>query len=66
MATWRGYRIGSWLAGRLMKELELVSCHQPTHRYIRGGHEHLATRAAVRSDRAKLGVVRRREVYLDR
>lgn len=30
------------LAGRLMKELELVSCQQPTHRYKRGGHEHVA------------------------
>ena len=30
------------LAGRLMKELGLVSCQQPTHRYKRGGHEHVA------------------------
>lgn len=30
-----------WLAGRLMKELGLVSCQQPTHRYKRGGHEHI-------------------------
>ncbi|EEQ2866907.1 IS3-like element IS911 family transposase, partial [Escherichia coli] len=28
--------------GRLMKELGLVSCQQPTHRYKRGGHEHVA------------------------
>ncbi|OKU91167.1 transposase, partial [Escherichia coli] len=26
----------------LMKELGLVSCQQPTHRYKRGGHEHVA------------------------
>ncbi|VCX04866.1 Putative transposase (identified by ISEscan HMM) [Escherichia coli] len=33
--------MGRWLAGRLMKELGLVS-QQPTHRYKRGGHEHVA------------------------
>lgn len=42
MATRRGYQMGRWLAGRLMKELVLVSCQQPTHRYKRGGHEHVA------------------------
>ncbi|AUX71776.1 IS3 family transposase [Erwinia pyrifoliae] len=42
MATQRGYQRGRWLAGRLMKELGLVSCQQPTHRYKRGGHEHVA------------------------
>ncbi len=42
MASQRGYQMGRWLAGRLMKELELVSCQQPTHRYKRGGHEHIA------------------------
>lgn len=31
-----------WDAGRLMKELGLVSCQQPTHRYKCGGHEHVA------------------------
>lgn len=35
--------MGCWLAGRLMKEQGLVSCQQPTHRYKRGGHEHVAT-----------------------
>ncbi|EHW9005260.1 IS3 family transposase, partial [Escherichia coli] len=35
-------QMGRWLAGRLMKELGLVSCQQPTHRYKRGGHEHVA------------------------
>ncbi len=34
--------MGRWLAGRLMKELGLVSCQQPTHWYKRGGHEHVA------------------------
>ena len=42
MATRRGYQMGCWLVGRLMKELGLVSCQQPTHRYKRGGHEHVA------------------------
>ncbi len=42
MATRRGYQTGRWLAGRLMKELGQVSCQQPTHRYKRGGHEHVA------------------------
>ncbi|MGL9773231.1 MAG: IS3 family transposase [Sodalis sp. (in: enterobacteria)] len=42
MATQRGFRMGRWLAGRLMKELGLVSCQQPTHRYKRGGQEHVA------------------------
>ncbi|BDY92199.1 transposase [Escherichia coli] len=42
MATQRGYQMGRWLAGRLMKELGLVSCQQPTYRYKRGGHEHVA------------------------
>lgn len=31
-----------WLADRFMKELGLVSCQQPTHRYKHGGHEHVA------------------------
>ena len=34
--------MGRWLAGRLMKELGLVSCQQPTHRYKHGGHKHIA------------------------
>ncbi|HEB1424412.1 TPA: IS3 family transposase, partial [Escherichia albertii] len=41
MATLRGFRMGRWLAGRLMKELGLVSCQQPAHRYKRGGREHV-------------------------
>lgn len=41
MPTMRGFRIGRWLAGRLMKELGLVSCQQPTYWYKRGGHEHI-------------------------
>lgn len=34
--------MGRWFADRLMKELGLVSCQQPTHRYRHGGHEHVA------------------------
>ncbi|MDI1005168.1 IS3 family transposase [Escherichia coli] len=41
MATLIGFRMGRWLAGRLMKELGLVSCQQPAHRYKRGGREHV-------------------------
>jgi Transposase and inactivated derivatives len=42
MATQEGYQIGRRLVGRLMKELGLVSCQQPTYRYKRGSHEHVA------------------------
>ena len=41
MATRRGYQMGRWLTGRLMKELGLISGQQSTHRYKRGGHEHV-------------------------
>jgi len=33
--------MGRRLAGRLIKELGLTSCQQPTHRYKRGNHEHI-------------------------
>ncbi|UDN36961.1 IS3 family transposase [Proteus sp. NMG38-2] len=42
MATFKGFPMGRWLAGRLMKELGLVSCQQPKHHYKRGGQEHIA------------------------
>ena len=29
MATFKGFRMGRWLAGKLMKELGLVSCQLP-------------------------------------
>lgn len=38
MATQKGYHMRRWLPGRLVKELGLVSCQRPTHRYKRGGH----------------------------
>ncbi|WP_369012216.1 IS3 family transposase [Erwinia pyrifoliae] len=42
MGTPGGDQMGRWLAGRLRYELGLVSRQQPTHRYKRGGHEHVA------------------------
>lgn len=42
MAALKGFRMGRWLAGKRMKEPGLVSCQQPTHRYKRGGQEHIA------------------------
>lgn len=51
----KSFKIGRRLAGRLMKELGLVSCQQPTHRYKHGGHEHIIIsnhlEGTVRSDR---------------
>lgn len=41
MAILRGFRMERWLASRLMKELGLVSCQQPNHRYKRRSHEHI-------------------------
>ena len=32
MATRRGYQMGRWLAGRLMKKQGLVNCQPPPHR----------------------------------
>lgn len=47
--------MGRWLAGRLMKKLGLVSCQPPTHRYKRGGHEHVAIPKS-NSKRRPLGI----------
>ncbi len=62
--------MGRWLAGRLMKELGLVSCQQPTHRYKRVGHEHIAIPNRLERQFAvtepNQGVVRRCDVHLDR
>ncbi|WP_227925606.1 MULTISPECIES: transposase [Escherichia] len=56
MATRRGYQMGRWLAGRLMKELGLVSCQQPTHRYLQNaGLEVLEVTAPDRMERRKRG-----------
>ncbi|MBK0167433.1 IS3 family transposase, partial [Klebsiella sp. S69] len=32
---------GRWLAGKLMKELDIASCQLPAHKYKRGGNEHV-------------------------
>ncbi len=32
-------KLGRWLAGKLMKELTLVSCQTRKHQYNRGGNE---------------------------
>ena len=60
--------MGRWLAGRLMKELGLVSFQQPTHRYKRGGHEHATIPNHLERQFAVTGPnhVRRRYKYLDR
>lgn len=42
MVSVKGVKLGRWLAGRLMKELNIVSCQLPAHKYKRGGNEHVA------------------------
>lgn len=41
MVTNQGVKMGRWLAGKLMKELDITSCQRPAHRYQRGSHERL-------------------------
>ncbi|QXD01208.1 Mobile element protein (plasmid) [Klebsiella sp. PL-2018] len=41
MVSGRGVRLGRWLAGKLMKELDIASCQAPAHKYKRGGNEHV-------------------------
>ncbi|VEN50828.1 unnamed protein product [Callosobruchus maculatus] len=36
-----GVKMGRWLAGKLMKELDIASCQVPAHKYKRGGNEHV-------------------------
>lgn len=36
-----GVKLGRWLAGKLMKELNLVSCQTRKHQYKRGGDERI-------------------------
>ena len=69
MATLKGFRMGRWLAGKLMKEPGLVSCQQPTHRYKRGGQEQIAIPNHLDRQFAVIEpsrMVRRRDLYLDR
>ncbi|EHX0108557.1 IS3 family transposase, partial [Escherichia coli] len=41
MVSAKGVRLGRWLAGKLMKELDISSCQVPVHKYKRGGNEHV-------------------------
>ncbi len=34
-------KLGRWLAGKLMKELIIVSCQERKHKYNRGGNERI-------------------------
>ncbi|MEX1671003.1 IS3 family transposase [Zhongshania guokunii] len=42
IVTDRGIQLSRYRATRLMKELELVSCQLPSHRYRRANQEHIA------------------------
>ncbi|EGR0130577.1 IS3 family transposase, partial [Vibrio vulnificus] len=41
IATARGFALSRYRAGRLMKQLELVSCQLPTHAYKKANQEHV-------------------------
>ncbi|HAT1583205.1 TPA: DDE-type integrase/transposase/recombinase [Raoultella ornithinolytica] len=41
VTTNSGVKMGRWLAGKLMKELNITSCQVPAHKYKRGGNEHV-------------------------
>lgn len=49
MAPDEGLQMGCWLAGKLMKELGLVSCQQPIHWYKLGGQNLITWSAATQS-----------------
>jgi putative transposase len=36
-----GVKMGRWLAGKPMKELDIASCQVLAHKYKRGGNEHV-------------------------
>jgi putative transposase len=42
MATTEGFPMSRYVASKRMKELALVSCQMPLHRYKKTGNEHLA------------------------
>lgn len=42
IVTTRGIALSRYRAGRLMKELELVSCQRPSHRYKKANQAHVA------------------------
>ncbi len=41
MVTTKGVKLSSWRATKLMKELNLISCQQPDHRYKKASKEHV-------------------------
>ncbi|KKF38148.1 transposase [Erwinia tracheiphila] len=41
MVTAKGTRLSRWRAGKLMKELNIISCQQPGHRYKKTSKEHV-------------------------
>ena len=41
MVTTKGIKLSRWRATKLMKELCLISCQQPDHRYKKASKEHL-------------------------
>ncbi|HDL7745793.1 TPA: IS3 family transposase [Yersinia enterocolitica] len=41
MITTKGVKLSRWRATKLMKELKLISCQQPGHRYKKASKEHV-------------------------
>ncbi|MCF8580762.1 IS3 family transposase [Enterobacter ludwigii] len=41
MVTTKGVKLSRWRATKLMKELNLISCQQPSHRYKKASKEHV-------------------------
>lgn len=41
MVTTKGVKLSRWRATKLMKELNLISCQQPGHRYKKASKEHV-------------------------
>ncbi|NJD86361.1 IS3 family transposase, partial [Candidatus Erwinia dacicola] len=59
-----GIKMGRWLAGKLMKELNIASCQIAAHKYKRGGNEHVEIPNHLDRHRAGPGLVRRCDLYL--
>lgn len=41
MVSAKGVPLSRWRASKIMKELNIVSCQQPDHRYKKGTKEHV-------------------------
>jgi len=41
MVTTKGVKLSRWRATKLMKELNLISCQKPGHRYKKASKEHI-------------------------